>query len=271
MFQYAYARELKEKGMEVRLDLKRSYDKVFGRYRNHAVRENRIQNFKISIPPIDVYKYGKYEYLKRDTLIRKAVYWMACHSLWKYKLYEEQEPDYSYEKAEIKGNYYVKGWFQSEEYFKDIRSVLLREFVPRKQIRLSKELREAFENLESVSIHIRRGDLVKLSNLLNPVYYEKAVSKIKQIYKNPVFLVFSDDLKWVKQNMHIDGRVVYVNEGGKLQDYEELFIMSRCKSNIIANSTFSWWAAWLNQNEKKIVIAPKGWGKRIAPPQWMLL
>lgn len=94
---------------------------------------------------------------------------------------------------------------------------------------------------------------------------------MKQIYRNPIFLVPSDDLEWVKQNLQINGRYIYVNENGKLQDYEELFVMSKCKSNIIANSTFSWWAAWLNQNQREVVLAPKKWGKSIVPEGWTLV
>lgn len=135
MFQYAYARALKAKGMEVRLDLEKAYDNVFSKYVNHTARKNRVQNFRISIPSIDVYRYGKYDYLSQDTLMRKAVYWLGSHSLWKYKFYEEQGPESLPKNIEGKGNYYVKGWFQDEGYFKDIRPILLREFTKHRYTR----------------------------------------------------------------------------------------------------------------------------------------
>lgn len=261
MFQYAYARALKEKGIDVRLDLNETYKETFVNLRNCEPRTSRIQNFRISIPPLNVDSYGKYAYLCRDTASRKVIFSLSKHSLWKYKFYEEELFEYSGKKAGIRGNYYVKGYFQDERYFKNIRSILLREFAPRKKIRISKDLRSALEEPESVSIHIRRGDYVKLNWALNPVYYQRAINYIRQVYTNPVFLVFSDDLEWVKRNIRINNKYIYVNECNALEDFEELFIMSRCKANIIANSTFSWWAAWLNKNKEKIVIAPEKWKK----------
>ena len=87
------------------------------------------------------------------------------------------------------------------------------------------------------------------------------------------YVVFSDDLIWVMENMHFGNNVYYVNQDGQLEDYEELFIMSRCKHHIIANSTFSWWGAWLDRNEDKIVIGPKQWFARkkinIMPDAWI--
>ena len=172
----------------------------------------------------------------------------------------------------IRGNCYIKGWFQNEKYFRNIRKELLREFVPRNKIKIERELISVVRERESVAIHIRRGDYVRLNETLSLSYYSKAIDFIKKFYKKPVFLFFSDDLKWVKQNMKIDGRCVFVNEDRALQDFEELFIMSRCKSNIIANSTFSWWAAWLNPNKEKIVIAPKSeWAELLVPEGWFLI
>lgn len=274
MFQYAYARALKEKGRNVRLDLDKAYDKTFEKYRNNTVRKNSVQNFRITIPSINMGRYKKYDYLYKDTILRKFIFFLESHFWWKYKFYEEKVQTYSKKVAEIRGNYYVKGWFQSEKYFKDIRSILLKEFVPLNKIHISKELREAIESQESVSLHVRRGDYVKLGLALDAIYYERAIHYMKQKYKDPIFVIFSDDPEWVKRNINIKGKFIYVNGEKIFQDYEELFIMSRCKSNIISNSTFSWWAAWLNQNEDKTIIAPRKWikgQKDIVPKEWMTL
>lgn len=272
MFQYAYARALAEKGIDVRLDLDKAYDNKFEKYRNHTVRENSIQNFRISIPSINVYEYGKYDYLDQNTVTRNVIFWLGRHFMWKYNFYEESAPEFSSRKMMIRGNCYIKGWFQNEKYFNNIRSELLKEFVPRNKIKIGKEIKRALEDDESVAVHIRRGDYVRIKHDLSVAYYMKAMDYIKKAYKNPIFLVFSDDLQWVKQNMNIEGRLIYVNENGKLRDFEELFIMSRCKSNIISNSTFSWWAAWLNQNNKKIIVSPKNeWAMRIVPESWVCL
>ena len=77
--------------------------------------------------------------------------------------------------------------------------------------------------------------------------------------EKPVFFVFSDDIEWVKENLNITFPVVYLSGIKNIKSYEELVLMSKCKHNIIANSSFSWWGAWLNTNQKKIVIAPKRW------------
>lgn len=269
MFQYAFARALKEKGLDVRLDLNKSYDETFGKYRNNNARYNCVQNYRITLPQIDVSKYGKYFYLKRDNCIERLVFNLASFGLVKYKFYEEASPEYSDERSRWSGEWYIKGWFQSEKYFKDIRDILVKEFVPRKKIKISTQLRSAIEDKESVALHVRRGDYVKIGRTIGLEYYTESVELMKNKYSNPIFLIFSDDMEWTKRNLDIDGRYVYVDEDFK--DYEELFIMSRCKSNIIANSTFSWWAAWLNPNEDKYVIAPKKWSqdqKNIVPSEW---
>lgn len=274
MFQYAYARALKEKGIDVRLDIDEAYKESFSMLRNETHRTSRIQNFRITIPAMDISKYGKYAYLSRDGVIDKCIFWLAERSFWKYNFYEEKDFEYSKEKEKTKGNYYVKGYFQDPRYFEGICPALLEEFTPKKKISLSRTLRNALEDQESVSVHIRRGDYVRLNWALNPAYYVKAIDYIKKIYEDPVFLFFSDDLDWAKKNIPVQGKCIYVNEGGGLEDYEELFMMSRCKSNIIANSTFSWWAAWMNQNRKKAVIAPRKWKMErpgLVPDEWIAI
>lgn len=274
MFQYAYARALKERGINVKIDLNKAYDGIFEKYKGHTPRINSVQNLNISLPVIDLYRYKKYDFLYQNTTIKKIIYYLATHYLWKYKFYEESDQSFSEKLKNIKGNYYIKGWFQDERYFKGIRPILLKEFVPCKKIKIPMELKQALEEAESVSIHVRRGDYVKINRSLNSAYYKKAINFIKNVYINPIFIIFSDDLEWVKKNLQIDARCILVNENNQLQDYEELFIMSRCKSNIISNSTFSWWGAWLNRNKDKIVIAPRNWLKAqedILPKKWKIL
>ena len=269
MFQYAFARALKEKGLDVRLDLDRSYDEAFGKKRKHNARFNSVQNFRITLPRIDVCKYGRYFYLRRGNCVERFFFNFSSYGLGKYKFYEEVSAEYSDVWSQISGECYIKGWFQSEKYFKDIREILLKEFVPREKIKISKQLRYAIDDRESVALHVRRGDFVKIGQTIGLEYYTEAVALMKKKYNNPIFLVFSDDIEWTKRNLGIDGRCVYVD--GDFKDYEELFVMSRCRSNIIANSTFSWWAAWLNSNGDKYVIAPNKWAKgqeNIIPNEW---
>lgn len=165
-----------------------------------------------------------------------------------------------------KKNIYLSGDFQSEKYFKNIRNILLEDFLPQENIdiKYKKILTNVYES-NSVSIHIRRGDYVKnpsinqYHGLCSLNYYAEAIKHITKSISNPSFFIFSDDIEWVKHNLPISEQSQYVSDINIFQDYEEMYIMSKCKHNIIANSSFSWWAAWLNQNSKKIVIAPKKW------------
>ncbi len=157
------------------------------------------------------------------------------------------------------------GFWQNVKYFKNIEKEIREEFT------LKKPLDEKFNNISkqigntpSVSIHIRRGDYVNnaktkaIHNVCELEYYNKAINIIKSQINNPNFFVFSDDIEWVKNNLKTDSPTFWVSNL-KGEDYEELVLMSKCKHNIIANSSFSWWSAWLNQNPDKIVIAPKQW------------
>lgn len=159
------------------------------------------------------------------------------------------------------GNAYIEGWFQNEEYFKEIKSVLLNEFSLKKGPDAEfQNIQSEIGNCESVSIHFRRGDYLtnKFFGVVSLDYYYRTVAYIKKSIKHPVFYVFSDDIEWVKKNFDIAGTVRFLDSDSD-NDFKDLTLMSYCKHNIIANSTFSWWAAWLNTNPGKIVIAPKRW------------
>ena len=119
----------------------------------------------------------------------------------------------------------------------------------------------------SVCIHIRRGDYVEdiITNQFHGVcnldYYYRSIEYIASKIKNPYFFVFSDDPLWVKQNLILKYPCDYIDQNFGKKDYEDMRVISKCKHNIIANSSFSWWGAWLNINPNKIVIAPKNWFK----------
>lgn len=164
--------------------------------------------------------------------------------------------------SKLSGNYNL---FQSEKYFKSIEQIIRNEITLKEPLSpAAQELAEQIKsNSNSVSIHIRRGDYVanpktnKYHGTCNLSYYEYAILKITKLISSPVFFIFSDDINWVKENLKVD-TAIYVSNPN-LNECEELILMSYCKHNIIANSTFSWWGAWLNQNSNKIVMAPKQW------------
>lgn len=171
--------------------------------------------------------------------------------------------------------------FQKEKYFIKIRKVLLEEITSKKTFTDDiKKIADFIDKSISVSLHIRRGDYIRMKDIYGNCsmeYYRESINTIKEKLSNPVFFIFSDDIDWVKENLNISDKNIYVSRPD-LEDYEELILMSKCKHNIIANSTFSWWGAWLNKNDDKIVIAPKQWFKNktsneldILPKKWIQL
>lgn len=162
-------------------------------------------------------------------------------------------------------NVYLEGYWHSEKYFKDIEPILLEELVLKNELSTkAADVAKMISSCNSVSIHVRRGDFVtdKSNNEkydpCSKEYYESAIKYIESAFLEPTFFIFSDEIDWVKQNMQSTHSIVYVSDSS-IRDYEELVLMALCKHNIIANSSFSWWGAWLNRNPQKTVIAPKSW------------
>ena len=155
---------------------------------------------------------------------------------------------------------YLDGYWQNELYFSGIRELLLRELASISS--MSDEgyaYWECIKKSKSVSLHIRRGNYLKLKNVnvLDVDYYMKAVDYLRKSIEKPTFFIFSDDLEWCKNSLGFLDNCVFVDR--TKTEIDDLKLMSFCQHNIIANSSFSWWGAWLNQNSKKTVIAPKDW------------
>ncbi|MFA7314320.1 MAG: alpha-1,2-fucosyltransferase [Candidatus Magasanikbacteria bacterium] len=179
----------------------------------------------------------------------------------------------------------VEEYFQSEKYFRNIEDVVRKEFTLKNEMSesASKFEQEILHNRNSVSLHIRRGDYVSdiktndYHGVCDLNYYERAIKYLKEKIGEIKIFVFSDDISWVKENLKLDNLFFVSSED--IKDYEELILMSKCQHNIIANSSFSWWGAWLNENKDKIVIAPKKWFNNnqvnnksdIVPKDWIRL
>ncbi|MFO7681747.1 MAG: alpha-1,2-fucosyltransferase [Chloroflexota bacterium] len=167
----------------------------------------------------------------------------------------------------VTGDVYLDGYWQSQQYFLDIASLIRQEFTLKTAPdHYSEELTKHITNNQSVSIHIRRGDYVanlhtnQLHGTCSIAYYQTSAAHIAQKVERPFFFIFSDDPAWAKENLRLPYPVTIVSpEDGSLNDYIELHLMSLCRHHIIANSSFSWWAAWLNPNPDKLVFAPKKW------------
>ena len=129
-----------------------------------------------------------------------------------------------------------------------------------------------------VSVHIRRGDYlnnVGRFGLCELSYYREAIKYIKSIVDNPKFVFFSDDMAWAKDNIDND-EAVFVSWNQGKDSWQDMYLMSHCQHNIVANSSFSWWGAWLNGNPHKVVVAPKKWfmyspNYDIIPDNWITI
>ena len=181
------------------------------------------------------------------------------------------------------GDRYYDGYWQNYLYFKDIYDSVSTAFLFKNQ--LDKKnltlLNKINNGVNSVSIHVRRGDYLKhrlYKDLCGLEYYKKAIDYIINSIDSPVFFIFSNDIKWAKDNLQPffnSNSAIFVTGNEGVDSYKDMQLMSLCKHNIIANSSFSWWSAYLNINPDKIVIAPKIWINKdleftIQMPEWIL-
>jgi hypothetical protein len=161
---------------------------------------------------------------------------------------------------------YLAGYWQSEKYFLPIRDILLNDLqlsipLQNDDQRLSEEISQN----NSVSIHVRRGDYLTDSKtnsyhgLCDISWYQRAILKVINETNPSKFYIFSDDYEWVKSNLRLNLPTEFIKPKSPGNEAIDLHLMSLCKHNIIANSSFSWWAAWLNQNPNKHIVAPKNW------------
>jgi hypothetical protein len=160
----------------------------------------------------------------------------------------------------------LKGYWQSEQYFLDYKKEIRRDFAfqPDPIGEIEGALNQ-INKTNSVSVHFRRGDYLSnpvAKKVLGPLdigYYAGAIKKIQNELGNPFFYIFSDDPEWVKKNLPLSKNYKIMEEFQYNKPHYDLLLMSNCKHHIIANSSFSWWGAWLNADPKKIVIAPNRW------------
>jgi len=195
---------------------------------------------------------------------------------------ENKRTGFEPEVFKITPNVYLTGYWQSEKYFSEIEGIIRKDFSFKPGVLGDfKGIDSRMAETNSISVHIRRGDYVndskvhKAHGICSLDYYRNCVNDIAGKVSDPCFYIFSNDPQWVLDNLSIDFPKVVVGEGGNFKDYEDMHLMSCCKHNIIANSSFSWWGAWLNTNNDKMVYAPEQWFLKkdwnyqdIVPPQW---
>jgi hypothetical protein len=176
-----------------------------------------------------------------------------------------------------------RGTWQSELYFQEAKDKVRQTLVFRKELlsEETKKITKEMNTVQSVSIHIRRGDYLSyqyangFAGVCTPDYYLRAIEYIKGKMDSPQFYIFTDDKEWVNVNFPLENATYVVHNTGK-DSWQDMYLMSQCHYNIIANSSFSWWGAWLNANLDKIVIAPKIWWRLfenddVVPEEWIRL
>ena len=184
----------------------------------------------------------------------------------------------------LTGDKYLNGYWQSEKYFKDIEDVVRSDFeFPLLDDERNEDASLLMQDTDSVSVHVRRTDYVSLPNvsaclgdICTREYYQKALRLMSDKVPDAEFFFFSDDIQWVKKNLGDGLRCHYVDWNNGLDSFRDMQLMSLCKHHIIANSSFSWWGAWLNKNPGKLVVAPGKWfnlanmdAKDIVPDDWI--
>jgi hypothetical protein len=160
-------------------------------------------------------------------------------------------------------NIYLDGYWQNVDYFESIRDVLISEFTLKNGLcDIASQVAKEIIERNGVSVHVRRGDYLTKKNrnihgLCTIDYYTAAAEYLREKVGSCPYFIFTDDANWCEENLGFLGDDVSIVKGCSAA--EDLILMSLCSHNIIANSSFSWWAAWLNENKEKIVIAPKEW------------
>jgi len=259
LFQYALGRNIAQKNKtQLKLDIT-----PFDTYSKHRYGLNHFNILENLATSQEVSRYKKYD---TQTKIGKLFNLIESLKPLKSRAYIKEPYFYGYfsEVLNLGDNIYLDGFWQSEKYFKDIENILRDEFTIKEK--LEDNLLNAIMSTNSVSIHVRRADYVtnpsanKIYGVCSLDYYNNAVSKITRLVRTPHFFIFSDDLAWCKNNIRLNFPTTFIDHGAD-KNYEDLILMSKCKHNIIANSSFSWWGAWLNDNPDKIIIAPEKWLK----------
>jgi hypothetical protein len=272
MFQYAFGRSL---SLRLNKEVKFATD-MFDLYKNHNGLE-LTKVFKINVEIATNQNFRKLcSSFYSSPYTRRVLNKLKFQALSPSNFVFEHQDDFKNRKFnKINLNSYFHGYWQSESYFKDFSKVLLSDFTFNQDFSgKNLEVARLIMSHESVSIHIRRGDYIKNKKAFNLLgicdldYYHRAVNAILKKKSNLFFFIFSDDPQWVKSNFMPLFPNSYIVEGNLGNtSYVDMQLMSICDHNIIANSTFSWWAAWLNKNHRKIIVAPKKWYSNKSAPE----
>lgn len=258
LFQYALAKSLSEK-LKIPFIIDLSFFKYY-EWHEYSLKPFNIQQTVISDTELNSYLNPKFSFV--DRILFKLGVKRRPQTI----VFEENGFSYSDAVFDVEPSIYLKGFWQSEKYFLNIDKLIRSDFkinIPPSDN--NQNVLDKINSSNAVSLHVRRGNYVteEVFNSYHGTssleYYSSAVEFIKERIENPVYYIFSNDIPWSKEHLTFEGEKVFVDINDDKRDYEDLRLMSHCKHNIIANSTFSWWGAWLNENPEKIVIAPQRW------------
>lgn len=261
LFQYAIGRQLAlNKNTDFKLDTS-----FFG---NQNLRSYKLSNFNVEATIATDEEISNYLDVYSNKSLYAKVYRRIERTRPKHKKRYFKEAEwwvYEPELFKTPGDVYIDGYWQHYKYFANLHPQILDEITLKNPCSIEVEgIAAKMKNSSSVAVHIRRGDYItdpsayNLMGVLPVSYYTEAIKYLKAKITNPRFYFFSDDLDWVRENLITgdDMEVVELKDG---KDYLDLDLMSKCAHNIIANSSFSWWGAFLNRNPDKIVVAPAQW------------
>ena len=254
LFQYAAGKALAEHHRtELALDL---YT-----YSKHPYRKFELSKFNIDAREAtraEVHRFTGSNFVVR--YLNKRENYFRCPNVFAQPHYHSYEDFLS-----LPADLYLSGYWQSEKYFSSISSLIAKQFTSKEPLDTkNNSLQNKMRSENSVSLHVRRGDYSSTASyssffgLLSQEYYERAIAEISAVVDNPVFYFFSDDPEWCRKTF-MGLKVEFTDHNKGEEAYKDMLLMSACRHNIIANSTFSWWGAWLNDHVGKKVIAPQQW------------
>ena len=279
MFQYAAARALSlARGQPLRLDIS-----GFADYRLHQGFElQRVFNCSTDIA--NAAEVRSILGWQSVPLIRRVLARPALAAFRRAAFIVEPHFHHWPEIMDVPQDCYLLGYWQSEKYFQNVESVIREDFAFKPAlVNRNMELAEQISQVNAVSLHVRRGDYAQdpktnvTHGLCSLDYYRAAIQHIAAKVEQPHFFIFSDDMDWVKAQLKIDLPCHYVDHNHGAESYNDMRLMSLCRHHIIANSSFSWWGAWLNTYPDKIVVSPRRWfasaniTKDLFPHGWLAL
>jgi hypothetical protein len=262
MFQYAFGRATAIRlGVQMVLDLSNPTLII-----HNGFELNRVFGIQAKVAT----EFDMLEVLgwQRPEIIRKVLKKIGLASFQTKSWIEEPHFHFSPEMLHVPDETYLCGYWQSEKYFEDSVERVRDEFRFREPLsEVNKKLMQeiADGNGSAISLHVRRGDFVhnqavsQVHGKCSMEYYRSAIKYLAERIQNPCFYVFSDDMDWVRNHLELPFSHKFIAHNRGEASYEDMRLMSLCQHHIIANSSFSWWSAWLNHDPDKVVVAPENW------------